>query len=120
MTWVNLKKVDAAVEHRILVLINARSNGTSLHGVQSYFEAGGLQSNILNGDVPGWLDLSSTKRRRRLNRGIRALVKDGRARIERAGVPIDIDSPTGASSWTTDRLVPIHLLDRIVNAVSEE
>jgi len=120
VTWVNLKQIDLDVESRIMALIRSQPNGMSILMVQRYFEVGGLQSNILNGDVPSWLDLSPAKRRNRLNRIIRSMVKAGKARIERNDEGLDIDSRYGRAGWNVDRMLPLTVLDRIVAALAQD
>ena len=123
MTWVNLKKVEAAVEHRIMVLINARSErGFPIDAINRYFEAGGLQSKILEVDVPGWLQLAAQKRKNRVNKVIRQLVLAGRARVVREnGAVVDFQKkPYGDGIWPSDRLIPLNVLDRIVFSLEND
>jgi len=123
MTWVNLKKVEAAVEHRIMVLINARSErGMPIDAINRYFEAGGLQSKVLEVDIPGWLQLAAQKRKNRVNKVIRQLVLAGRARIVREnGAVVDFrKQPYGDQLCMSDRLIPLNVLDKIVFALEND
>ena len=123
MTWVNLKKVEAAVEHRIMVLINARSErGFPIDAINRYFEAGGLQSKVLEVDIPGWLQLGAHKRKNRVNKIVRRLVLAGRARIVREnGEIVDFrKKPYGDGFQPADRLVPLNVLDRIVFSLEND
>jgi len=107
MTFVNMKKLDAKVETRIMVLINRTDAGMNLQSVKDYFIARRMQSTILSHDLPGWLNLSEHKRNCRVNKVISRLIKEGRARVQK-------------DPLRDPRLVPLNILDKIVFALERD
>jgi len=116
MTWVNMKKTEARIETRIMVLINRTDAGMNLQSVKNYFivntRSRALQATILSDDLPGWLNLSESKRMSRVDRVISRLIKAGRARIEPRKNP---------SYYKRDEyLIPLNILDKIVFALERD
>lgn len=117
-----MKKVELRIENRIMVLINrVPAKGCYIDVIQRYFRVGGLQSAILREDIPGWLELAETKRMNRVNKVIRQLVMDGRARItNEKGEPLKLDVPYNSGFGVSDRLIPLNVLDKIVYALAQD
>lgn len=122
MTWVNLKKVEQRIEHRVMVLINSKPDrGYSLIAIFNYFRPQGIQAKILKEDVPGWEHLGENKRMNRINKVVRRLVRDGRARmVTENGDPMDMDSVHRSSIFGGERLIPLNALDKIVYALEQD
>jgi len=89
-----------------MIMINeSPDRGAQVDTVRSYFRTLGPQRVVLAADIPGFLELSSDKRARRVEKVIVHLLRSGRARIEVSGVE------------TAGRLVPLNVLDKIVWAI---
>lgn len=121
MTWVNLKRIEQLVEHRIMVLINSKGqHGFSVNAIYNYFRPQGLQATILKEELPGWEHVHENKRMNRVNKVIRKLIKDGRAKLlTESGAEIDPDS-SNRGSWYSERLVALNALDRIVYSLEHD
>lgn len=123
MTFVNMKKMEELIEHRIMVLINsAPSRGYELENIQRYFRIGGLQSTILKSDLPGWELLGENKRTNRVNKVLRRLIKEGRARmVDEKGEELDVDKPRPWYTYSGGcRVIPLNVLDKMVYALEQD
>lgn len=123
MPWVNMKEVDARIEHRIMVLINANpSKGTTIDAIHYYFRATELQATILKEDIPGWELLGANKRLNRINKIMRSLIFSGRVRmVGPSGDELHVDHRKPWNAHPTNcRLVPLNALDKIVFALEQD
>jgi len=107
MTFVNMKRIDAKVENRIMVLINRTDSGMIVQNVKYFFKSWGAQKAIVEADIPGWCSLSRHKQENRVNKMISRLIKEGRARIQK-------------DPGKDPRLVPLNILDKIVFALERD
>ena len=123
MSYVNLKEIERLIEHRIMMLINAQpERGASIITIHNYFHVVGPQAEILKTDIPMWECLSKTKQMNRINKVIRFMIKTRRVKLVGASnETLDPDKPRPYSfAGHGGRLLPIHVLDRIVYAVEQE
>lgn len=122
MSYADMKAIDRAIEHRIMVFIT-RSPDRCFHldSIFNYFRPEGIQRLVVLEDIPGWGLLGEVKRNNRVNKVIRSLVKEGRARlIGRDDKELCIDLPHPRGFGGGPRLVPLNALDRIVYALDQE